>query len=119
MAGLINIPEPQLQTPDNGGDTPLHLAAYYGHLPIIRLLVREKVDLSQPNALGYDAVELAQARRMWHIVHYLSEQKHQEEDKADEDFQVRNLVRPCNLSRANELRDIAALNPKPKPKAAA
>merc|ERR1711963_808167 len=103
MELLMNIPDPQLQVPDNGGDTPLHLAAYHGHLPIIRLLIRqkEKVDPSLPNALGYDAVELAKAKRMWHIAHYLSEQKHQEEDAKDEDFQVRKLVRPCNLGRAN------------------
>lgn len=120
---LANVAEPQqlLQVPDNGGDTPLHLAAYHGHLPIIRLLVRQKVDATQLNALGYSAIDLAEARRMWHIAHYLTEQKNQEEDKIQEDseFQVRNLVRPCNLYRANELRDLAALNPKPKPKAAA
>lgn len=110
--------DPNLQNPDSGGDTPLHLAAYHGHLPIIRLLIREKVDPTQLNALGFNAVDLAEARRMWHIAHYLSEQKHQEEDKATEDFQVRNLVRPCTLSRANELKALAALNPKPKPKAA-
>jgi len=116
---LSSIPNPQIQTPDNGGDTPLHLAAYQGHLPIIRLLIRYKVDPMQPNALGYNAIDLAEARRMWHIAHYLNENKHQEDDRTAEDFQVRNLVRPCNLYRANELRDIAALNPKPKPKAAA
>jgi len=116
---LSTTSDPQLQNPDSGGDTPLHLAAYHGHLPIIRLLIRHNVDPTQPNALGYNAIDLAEARRMWHIAHYLSEQKHQEEDKQTEDFQVRNLVRPCTLSRANELKAIAALNPKPKPKAAA
>lgn len=120
MEFLLNsTPDPQLQTPDSGGDTPLHLASYHGHLPIIRLLIRHKVDPMVPNALGFNAIDLAEARRMWHISHYLSEQKHQEEDKNEPDFQVRNLVRPCNLYRANELRNIAALNPKPKPKAAA
>jgi hypothetical protein len=123
---LLNaMPEPPLQVPDNGGDTPLHLAAYHGHLPIIRQLTREKTDdakfLEQTNALGFTAQDLAEARRMWHIVHYLSESKFQEEDKTCElkDFQVRNLVRPCNLGRANELKRIADLNPKPKPKASA
>jgi hypothetical protein len=112
--------DPQVQAPDNGGDTPLHLAAYHGHLPIIRLLVRYKVDPFQPNSQGYSAVDLAEAKRMWHIAHYLSEAKQQEEDKTLElpDFKVRNLVRPCNLRRADELAAIAALNPKPKPKAA-
>jgi len=113
--------ETQLQLPDSGGDTPLHLASFNGHLPIIRQLIRFKVDPMQPNALGYNSIDLAEARRMWHIAHYLTEAKNQEEDKLLEDnkFQVRGLVRPCNLGRANELRDIAALNPKPKPKAAA
>jgi hypothetical protein len=116
---LHAIGDPQIQAPDNGGDTPLHLAAYHGHLPIIRLLIREKVDVTQRNSLGFDALELAEARRMWHVAHYLNESKYQEEDKTTEDFQVRNLVRPCNVGRANELRVIAALNPKAKPKAAA
>merc|ERR1711988_1930115 len=115
---LSSIPDPQIQVPDNGGDTPLHLASYHGHLPIIRLSIRQKVDPMQPNALGYNAIDLAEARRMWHIAHYLSEQK-QQEDKTTDDFQVRNLLRPCNKSRAQELRDIAALNQKPKPRAAA
>lgn len=113
---LNSVPDPPIQAPDNGGDTPLHLAAYYGHLPIIRLLIRHKVDPMQVNSSGFNAIDLAEARRMWHIAHYLSEQKQQEEDRATEDFQVRNLVRPCNLFRANELRDILALNP-PKAKA--
>merc|ERR1711990_1442397 len=118
MTFLLNtVPDAQFQAADNGGDTPLHLAAYHGHLPIVRLLVRMKVDIMVPNALGYTAIDLAEAKRMWHIAHYLSEQKHQEEDKSVEDFKTRNLVRPCNLSRANELAEIAAKNPKPKPKA--
>lgn len=122
MELLLNaIPDPtaQVQAPDSGGDTPLHLAAYHGHLPVIRLLVRQKVDPLQPNTMGYSAIELAEARRMWHIAHYLMEQKNQQEDQNDEDFQIRKLVRPCNLYRADELRGIAELNPKPKAKAAA
>lgn len=108
-----------IDLPDSGGDTPLHLASYHGHLPIIRLLMRYKVDVGQPNAMGYSALDLAEAKRMWHIVHYLSEYKNQDEDKSGELDKVRNLVRTCNLTRANELKSIAALNPKPKPKAAA
>merc|ERR1719343_160595 len=41
---LENLPEDYGQTAANlqdaGGDTPLHLAAYHGHLPVARLLVR-------------------------------------------------------------------------------
>merc|ERR1719161_2130683 len=58
---LGSIAEPQLQVPDNGGDAPLHLAAYHGHLPIIRLLIRHNVDPEQPNALNYTATDLAEA----------------------------------------------------------
>lgn len=114
------VSDPPIQAHDNFGDTPLHLAAYYGHLPIIRLLIHAKVDPTLLNANGFNAADLAEARRMWHIGHYLSEQKHQEEDRENEDFQVRNLVRPCNLERANTMREITALNPpkaKAKPKA--
>jgi len=111
--------ESHIQAPDNGGDTPIHLASYYGHLSIVRLLTHAKVDPHQENDGGYSASDLSEARKMWHIGHYLSEKKQQKEDIETDKFEVRNLVRPCNLARANELRDIAALNPKPKPKAAA
>jgi ankyrin repeat protein len=111
--------EPLVQATDSGGDTPIHLAAYYGHLPVVRFLTHSKVDPCIENEGGYTAQELAEVRRMWHVADYLSEKKQQKEDKEAEDFEMRNVVRPCNLTRANELLEIAKLNPKPKPKAAA
>lgn len=113
-----NLPEGKLEEKDKGGDAPLHLAAYHGHLPIVRLLIRKQVDPFVLNDLGYSATDLAEAKRMWHIAQYLNEQKQQEEDKDTQDFKVRNFVRPCNLSRADELAAIEKLNPK-KPKAKA
>jgi hypothetical protein len=108
-----------VQAADSGGDTPLHLASYYGHLPIVRLLTHSKVDTMQENEGGFTAHDLAEARRMWHISHYLSEKKQQKEDRETDEFDVAKLVRPCNLTRASELQGIKKALPKPKPKAKA
>mmetsp|Transcript_114140 Transcript_114140/g.208808 ORF Transcript_114140/g.208808 Transcript_114140/m.208808 type:complete len:407 (-) Transcript_114140:121-1341(-) len=116
---LVNVPNLQPSRDDGGGDTPLHLASYHGHMPVVRLLIRAQADPNLPNAGGFNAIQLAEARRMWHIVHYLSGQKQQQEDLAGGDAEVRVLLRPCNLLRSDELRAEEAVNPKPKPKAKA
>jgi hypothetical protein len=48
---------------DNGGDTPLHLACYAGHLKIVRLLVSAKADVYLKNANGFTPLDLAVARK--------------------------------------------------------
>jgi hypothetical protein len=121
---MNNVPqpiEPHLNLKDGGGDSPLHLGAYYGHLPIVRQLVFGKADPKLENDSGFTPAELAEVRRMWHVVTYLTENKQQKEDeeRPKEEFLIRDLTRACNLSRMNTLKELAKLNPKPKPKAAA
>lgn len=120
LMGAVPQPvEPHINLKDSGGDSPLHLGAYYGHLPIVRQLVFGKADPKQENEQNFSPAELAEVRRMWHVVTYLTESKLQKEDEEcpKEEFKIRNLTRTCNLSRANALNEIAKLNPKPKPKA--
>lgn len=102
---------------DEGGDTPMHLAAFHGHLPVVRLLVRSDADAEAANAGGFTPLDLAQARRVWHVVSYLSESRQHEEDKAlKETMQIKDLLRPCNLARASEVRAASDLVPKAKAK---
>jgi ankyrin repeat protein len=121
---IENVPvetRPPINGLDSGGDTPLHLAAYYGHLAIIRQLIHIKADPKMENRAGNSPVELAEIRRMWHVVSYLTESKQQKEDEECDpaDFKIENLARPCNMVRKNGLAEVAKLNPKPKPKAKA
>lgn len=48
---------------DVGGDTPLHLASYAGHLQIVRLLVGAKADAHLKNAGGFTPLDLCVARK--------------------------------------------------------
>jgi len=112
------VAELELDKEDEGGDTPLHLAAFHGHLEVARLLVANGADVSKPNALGYSASELAQAARAWHVATYLTDTRLQQEDVAAKGAgtaKLQNLVRPCDHSRAIEVRRIDAADaPKPK-----
>lgn len=99
------IPDLQPNLPDDGGDTPLHLAAYHGHLTIVRLLIRAGADSTVENAGGFTPMDLAEGKRMWHVTNYLAEYKMQQEDaEAKEAVPVRELLRPCNMHRAAEVR---------------
>lgn len=103
--------------PDNGGDCPLHLASYHGHLPVARLLVRSGADCALANDGGHTPLDLAQAARMWHVVSYLAEFRQQEEDRGlKEPPRVRDLLRPCDVERADAVREILKDMPKPKAK---
>jgi len=120
---LTSVQNLKLNQPDVGGDAPLHLAAYHGHMPVVRQLIRAHADPNLPNAGGFAAMELGDVRRKWHISHYLSDSRLQEDDRAAMANEapggrrpIRELVRSCNVARANELRALDAENPKPKPK---
>ncbi|CAL1169418.1 unnamed protein product [Cladocopium goreaui] len=69
---LTAYPELDLALPDSAGDSPLHLAAYNGHLGTVRLLLRQGVK-ETPNALGFSPTQLAESRRMWHVCRFLRE----------------------------------------------
>eukprot|EP00932_Pfiesteria_piscicida_P019399 SRR837773.6223.p1 GENE.SRR837773.6223~~SRR837773.6223.p1 ORF type:complete len:169 (+),score=22.99 SRR837773.6223:68-508(+) len=104
----------QVDEPDDGGDTPLHLAAYYGHLPIVRMLVRRGAEALRQNACGFTPCELAESRRQWHVVTYLCEYKLLQEDRTSGgDAKLIELIRPCNQARANQVRKLEA-SEKPK-----
>lgn len=110
-----------LDAPDNGGDTPLHLAAYSGNLPIVKMLILKNVDIHVENDAGFTAQQLAEARRMWHVASYLTEYRQHENDKAvasQGQLELRCLVRACDLERANEVKATLALKPKAKKKEA-
>merc|ERR1719311_895752 len=65
-----------------GGDSPLHLAAYHGHLVVVRLLVRKGADPAMENGGGFTPQQLAESRRMWPVVNYLTNYRHQQLDSA-------------------------------------
>lgn len=53
-----------LNAPDENGDTPLHIAAYKGHVDAVRVLLgRSEVDFSQTNAEGQNALALARIKK--------------------------------------------------------
>jgi len=109
-------PDLQTDTADEGGDLPLHLAAYHGHLPLVRLLVQAGADPALTNSSGFTASELAEGRRQWHVASYLNDVRQQENDRANKEGQLlQDLLRPCNVARAEEVRTEWADLPKVKP----
>lgn len=109
------VTEWQPDVPDQGGDTPLHLAAYHGHLPIVRMLIRNGADPTRENAGGFTPLQLAEVKRMWHVTSYLAEYRMQQEDQnSQEGIAVKYLLRPCNQNRAKEVAKDAASQPQKK-----
>jgi len=107
---------------DSGGDAPLHLAAYYGNIASVRLLVRAGANVDLTNDGGFTARELASASRKWHVAQYLADElRLQEKDResASEEVNFRDIMRKCDLDRANKLKNIIDLEVKPKAKAKA
>lgn len=119
---LTAYPELDLALPDSAGDSPLHLAAYNGHLGTVRLLLRQGVK-ETPNALGFSPTQLAESRRMWHVCRFLREYQSgegvkdrlahilryldKEEDAAAETPLRELALRPCELRRADLLLELA------------
>jgi len=100
------VPDLLFDEPDDGGDAPLHLAAYHGHLPIVRLLVRQGADILACNARDCTPVQLAESRRKWHVVTYLSEPKLLQEDQANaKPPKLLDLIRPCNQDRLTQMKE--------------
>mmetsp|Transcript_48255 Transcript_48255/g.112913 ORF Transcript_48255/g.112913 Transcript_48255/m.112913 type:complete len:442 (-) Transcript_48255:220-1545(-) len=135
---LTTVPNLNVDKADGGGDNPIHLAAYNGHLPVVRMLVRAQADTLAQNAGGFVPQELAEARRMWHVVTYLLDFRAQEKDKATAlprpgdrkplpgspeeqqvELRIQDLLRSCDTARAAKIRAELKDKPKPKKKAAA
>ncbi|CAE7205874.1 ACAP2 [Symbiodinium natans] len=103
---------------DGGGDSPLHLGAYAGHLGVVRLLLRADAK-ETTNAGGFTPTQLAEAKRMWHVVRHLRENhnddmvkerlghilRHNKTEEAEEEsVSLRELVfRPCDIDKADQL----------------
>mmetsp|Transcript_51103 Transcript_51103/g.94563 ORF Transcript_51103/g.94563 Transcript_51103/m.94563 type:complete len:433 (-) Transcript_51103:250-1548(-) len=134
---LTTVPNLNVDKADGGGDNPIHLAAYNGHLPVVRMLVRAQADTLAQNAGGFLPQELAEARRMWHVVTYLLDFRAQEKDKAtalprpgdrkplpgspeeqQAELRIQDLLRHCDTARAAMIRAELKDKPKPKKKAA-
>eukprot|EP00931_Biecheleriopsis_adriatica_P006630 TRINITY_DN108006_c0_g1_i1.p1 TRINITY_DN108006_c0_g1~~TRINITY_DN108006_c0_g1_i1.p1 ORF type:complete len:421 (+),score=97.80 TRINITY_DN108006_c0_g1_i1:101-1363(+) len=103
---LTEYPDLQVSAPDSGGDSPLHLAAHGGHLGVVRLLIRHGAKEFE-NHSGFLPSQLAEARRMWHVVAYMQEQQAEEAEKETVNLRELVLSRPCNIAKADELDAIA------------
>lgn len=69
---LLSAYQLELTSPDASGDSPLHLAAYQGHLGVVRQLLRHGVQETVSKS-GFTPSQLAESRRMWHVVKFLTE----------------------------------------------
>lgn len=120
---VTEYPDLDVNSKDGGGDSPLHLAAFHGHLGCVKFLCLSGANHESQNAGSFTAEQLAESRRMWHVVGYLRE--HAAEDAEppkegeskwtnEEHFLETSgargrLVRPCNLARANELKAVGEI----------
>eukprot|EP00929_Paragymnodinium_shiwhaense_P114812 TRINITY_DN83328_c0_g1_i1.p1 TRINITY_DN83328_c0_g1~~TRINITY_DN83328_c0_g1_i1.p1 ORF type:complete len:479 (+),score=114.53 TRINITY_DN83328_c0_g1_i1:111-1547(+) len=78
---LTEAPDLSPSQADAGGDQPIHLAAFAGNLPVVRLLVQAQADPLVTNGGGYSALDLAKAKRQWHVARYLNEFRQLEDDR--------------------------------------
>nr|WP_290969588.1 ankyrin repeat domain-containing protein [Herbaspirillum sp.] len=55
---LVNAPDVNLEAQATNGDTPLMLAAFYGNVPVVKLLLSREVEVNRPGwtALHYAAI---------------------------------------------------------------
>jgi len=96
---------------DSNGEWPIHLAALFGHLPVVRRLVCANADFEQETDKGATALQLAQTTSCWHIVEYLDASSDLQKDLQTKEPRLSTLDRPCNLARAADIR-VATANAK-------
>eukprot|EP01087_Luapelamoeba_hula_P009705 TRINITY_DN2528_c0_g2_i1.p1 TRINITY_DN2528_c0_g2~~TRINITY_DN2528_c0_g2_i1.p1 ORF type:complete len:136 (-),score=27.55 TRINITY_DN2528_c0_g2_i1:108-515(-) len=86
---------------DDMGNTPLHLAAAAGHLPIVMALVREQgVDVNAQNSLGKTPLHDAVWRNNEQVVKFLIETVKVKTDIRDKDDHVaRDLARKKEIKK--------------------
>lgn len=63
------LPQPQ------NGETPLHAAALFGHLPIVKQLISAGSDLVIKNQDGLTALQIAKQQKYIYVVEYLLEKE--------------------------------------------
>lgn len=66
-------PSPLINHKNKEGNTPLHWAAYNGHLPVVKLLVEAGADMWVKNAAGHLAMFEAERADKNEVVQYLLE----------------------------------------------
>lgn len=66
------VPFESMEGEDDEGNTPLHLAAWNGHLHGVRLLLRAQADLEATNAKDETPIDLAVAANCHHVVQHLA-----------------------------------------------
>ncbi|PSN41745.1 Serine/threonine-protein phosphatase 6 regulatory ankyrin repeat subunit B [Blattella germanica] len=59
---------------DRYRDTALHWAAWFGHLPVVKLLVEKGAIVGAKNTDGHTAEDMAALRRQHHVTEWLREQ---------------------------------------------
>lgn len=64
----------QTSLPQNG-ETPLHAAALFGHLPIVKQLIGAGSDLVIKNQDGLTALQVAKQQKYVYVVEYLLEKE--------------------------------------------
>lgn len=57
------------------GETPLHAAALFGHLPIVKQLIAAGSDLVIKNQDGLTALQIAKQQKYVYVVDYLLEKE--------------------------------------------
>lgn len=57
------------------GETPLHAAALFGHLPIVKQLIAAGSDLVIKNQDGLTALQVAKQQKYVYVVDYLLEKE--------------------------------------------
>ena len=68
LVNFTNMPN----APDNFGDTPIHYAAEYGYLDIIKILLKFNYTPNVPNIQGLTPIALATERGHLIIVKFLA-----------------------------------------------
>eukprot|EP00746_Dinoflagellata_sp_MGD_P009919 gnl/MRDRNA2_/MRDRNA2_120328_c0_seq1.p1 gnl/MRDRNA2_/MRDRNA2_120328_c0~~gnl/MRDRNA2_/MRDRNA2_120328_c0_seq1.p1 ORF type:complete len:367 (+),score=83.10 gnl/MRDRNA2_/MRDRNA2_120328_c0_seq1:116-1102(+) len=66
------VPFDSIEGEDDEGNTPLHLAAWNGHMHGVRLLLRAQADLEATNAKDETPFDLAVAANCHHVVEHLA-----------------------------------------------
>lgn len=57
------------------GETALHAAAMFGHLPVVKQLVAAGSDIMWKNQDGYTALQVARQQNFTSVVDYLKERR--------------------------------------------
>lgn len=57
------------------GETALHAAAMFGHLPVVKQLIAAGSDLSWKNHDGYTPLQVARQQNFTGVVEYLEERR--------------------------------------------